>query len=99
MVKHTNKSSAVICGPRTKELIAMGLAALAAVAPASAGNRRPADLNTDGVVNAIDLVILLDDWSQDIDATGCKGRACKSDLSGDGIVNGTDLGILLADWG
>lgn len=47
------------------------------------------DLNGDGVVNGLDLGLMLSAWG----ATG--GPA---DLNNDGIVNGLDLGILLSNW-
>ncbi|RPG18443.1 MAG: hypothetical protein CBB69_006350 [Phycisphaera sp. TMED9] len=49
----------------------------------------PGDLNGDGLVNGIDLGLLLAAWGT-TDAT--------ADLDGDLIVNGPDLGLLLADW-
>ncbi len=49
----------------------------------------PADLNGDGVVDGVDLGILLSGW----------GSAGAGDLSGDGVVDGIDLGILLSAWG
>jgi len=49
----------------------------------------PADLNGDGVVNGVDLGILLIGWGGD-------GAA---DLNGDGLVNGSDLAQLLEAWG
>jgi hypothetical protein len=48
----------------------------------------PADLNGDGIVNGIDLGLLLGNW----------GGTGLGDLNGDGTVNGADLGILLASW-
>jgi hypothetical protein len=62
--------------------------AIADVAPGD-GARLPGDLNADGLVNGIDLGLLLAAWGTD-DAT--------ADLDGDLIVNGPDLGLLLADW-
>lgn len=50
-----------------------------------AGN--PADLNNDGVVNGMDLGILLGNW-------GGPG----GDINGDCITNGVDLGMLLGAW-
>ena len=60
----------------------------------------PADLNRDGVVNGIDLGILLASWSIPAGSFGCGGRPviCPADLNGDGIVDGLDLGILLVNW-
>jgi len=58
-----------------------------------------ADLNGDGVVNGLDLGILLANWSIPAGAPGCGGVVpCESDLNGDGVVDGLDLGILLASW-
>jgi hypothetical protein len=58
-----------------------------------------ADLNNDGVINGLDLGILLFDWSIPPGSPGCDGQTpCESDLNGDGLVNGLDLGILLAQW-
>ena len=59
------------------------------------------DLNCDGVVNGLDLGILLANWSIPPSALGCRGlpsSLCAADLNGDGLVNGLDLGILLASW-
>jgi hypothetical protein len=53
-------------------------------------NGNPADLNDDGVVNALDLAILLGAWGQ---AGGV------ADINGDGAVNALDLGVLLGAWG
>ena len=59
-----------------------------------------ADLNQDGVVNGIDLGVLLSNWSIPAGSPGCGGAApCAADLNGDGFVNGIDLGMLLANWG
>jgi hypothetical protein len=48
-----------------------------------------ADLNNDGVVNVMDLSIVLGRWGQ----TG------SGDINQDGTVNITDLSILLSSWG
>jgi hypothetical protein len=48
------------------------------------------DLNGDGLVNGIDLGILLGAWG------AAPGRA--ADLTQDGFVDGIDLGVLLANW-
>jgi hypothetical protein len=59
----------------------------------------PADLNNDGLVNGLDLGILLINWSIPAGSPGCGGALpCPSDLNGDGQVNGLDLGILLGSW-
>ena len=49
-----------------------------------------ADISVDGIVNGVDLAIVLSNW----DAVGSS-----ADLTGDGTVNGADLGIILAAWG
>jgi sugar lactone lactonase YvrE len=51
----------------------------------------PADLNQDGVVDALDLLILLDAWGP------CPG--CPEDLNGDGEVGVLDLLLMLDAWG
>ncbi|MFO0827583.1 MAG: FG-GAP-like repeat-containing protein [Phycisphaerales bacterium] len=48
----------------------------------------PADLNSDGVVDAADLAILLGAW----------GGTGPADLNGDGTVDAADLAILLGAW-
>ena len=59
----------------------------------------PADLNGDGVVDGIDLGILLANWSIPPGSPGCRGAVpCAADLNGDAVVDGIDLGILLASW-
>jgi len=59
----------------------------------------PADLNGDGVVNGIDLGILLANWSIPAGSPGCGGASpCPADVNVDGVVDGIDLGILLASW-
>lgn len=54
----------------------------------------PADLNDDGVVDGIDLGILLAAWGP-CPASG----ACPADFNDDNAVDGADLGVLLAAWG
>ncbi len=49
----------------------------------------PGDLNGDGVVNGLDLGLMLSAW-------GSNGGP--ADLNNDGIVNGLDLGIQLSNW-
>ena len=58
------------------------------------GSNCPADLNDDGVVDGIDLGLLLAAWGP------CPtSGACPADFNDDGAVDGSDLGILLAAWG
>jgi peptidoglycan/xylan/chitin deacetylase (PgdA/CDA1 family) len=54
---------------------------------------KPGDVNGDGLVNALDLSIMLSNWGK-TGATHAQG-----DLSGDGVVNALDLSILLTNWG
>jgi ligand-binding sensor domain-containing protein len=51
----------------------------------------PPDLNGDGVVNVVDLLILLDEWGE------CP-EGCLADLNGDGMVGVLDLLVLLEAW-
>jgi hypothetical protein len=55
-----------------------------------AGTRQavPGDLNGDGLVNAIDLSLLLGAW----------GTSGPGDINGDGLVGAADLSILLSNW-
>jgi hypothetical protein len=50
------------------------------------------DLNCDGLVNGLDLGILLSQW------TTPGGGGGSADFNADDLVNGLDLGILLANW-
>lgn len=50
-----------------------------------------ADLNCDGAVDVLDLLILLGSWGS------CSG--CDADLNGDNVVDVLDLLILLGNWG
>jgi hypothetical protein len=52
------------------------------------------DLNGDGTVGAVDLLILLASWGPRGDCTDCP-----ADLNGDYTVGVADLLILLANWG
>jgi hypothetical protein len=54
----------------------------------------PADLNDDGVVDGLDLLVLLGNWGS---CDNCND--CTADLNNDCIVDGLDLLLLLADWG
>lgn len=50
------------------------------------------DLFEDGVVNGIDLGVILSQWGPA--PTGTVG-----DINRDGVVNGADLGVIVAGWG
>ena len=55
-----------------------------------AGAAKVGDLNSDGIVNTLDLSILLTNWG---------AASATADLNHDGKVNVFDLSILLANWG
>jgi len=48
----------------------------------------PGDIDGDGIVDGVDLGLLLNAW----------GQPGPADINGDGIVDGADLGILLSNW-
>jgi formylglycine-generating enzyme required for sulfatase activity len=50
------------------------------------------DLTSDGVVNGLDLGILLGEW-------GTTGGATGADIDRSGLVGGGDLGLMLSAWG
>ena len=50
----------------------------------------PADINQDGSVDVIDLLIIIDQWGQ---------TDSPADINEDGIVNVSDLLIVIANWG
>jgi hypothetical protein len=52
-----------------------------------------ADLNGDGVVDGLDLALLLGGWGSCLTVD-----PCFADLNGDQVVNGLDLAMLLAAW-
>lgn len=56
-----------------------------------AGDDCPADLNGDGVVSTLDLLLLLADF-------GCVSN-CTADINGDGLSSTSDLLVLLAAYG
>ncbi len=50
----------------------------------------PSDINGDGIVDGIDLALVLGNWGP------CPG--CPADINGDGIVDGIDLAVVLGGW-
>ena len=56
----------------------------------AANSNLPGDENNDGIVNVLDLSVLLSHWNM-------AGQSV--DLNGDGTVNILDLSILLSHWG
>jgi hypothetical protein len=57
--------------------------------PSQSGSSVPGDVNTDGVINAADLSIVLGGW----------GQPGISDANGDGTTDAQDLSMVLANWG
>lgn len=55
------------------------------------------DFNGDGIVNGVDLGVLLGAWGVCPSPVG--SSPCSGDLDGDGVIDGTDLGTLLNAWG
>ena len=53
----------------------------------------PGDLNNDGIVNGVDLAIILSTWGL------CGSGDCIADINQDGLVNGVDLAVVLSNWG
>ena len=53
----------------------------------------PADVILDGVVNGIDLAVIINAWSTD------GGKFPRADIDGNGFVDGADLAIVLGSWG
>ena len=53
----------------------------------------PADLDSSGAVNGVDLAIILNTWGTN------GGKYPRADIDGDGIVGGTDLALVLGAWG
>jgi hypothetical protein len=51
----------------------------------------PADLNSDNIVNSVDLGMLMSFWNYTTKP--------KADLNQDGIVNSVDFGIMMSQWG
>ncbi len=56
------------------------------------GSSNSPDLNGDGAVNGLDLLVVLAAWGP------CGTTACQADLNDDGQVNGNDLVVVLAAW-
>jgi len=61
------------------------------------GGLPDADINDDGVVDGLDIGILLSQWSAG-GAPLCGATFCPADLNHDGVVDGIDLGIMLSQW-
>lgn len=76
----------------TNDIYAQQITADGSLGHAETGT--PGDLNDDGAVDGLDLLILLSAWGK------CDEPAdCPADLNNDGAVDGLDLLILLSNWG
>lgn len=53
----------------------------------------PGDVTGDGMVNALDLLAVIDNWGT------CPSKLCVGDGNNDGQVNVTDLLIVISNWG
>ncbi len=60
--------------------------------PAIGGVSVPGDIDGDGMVNGLDLAILLSNWGDGKESGGA------SDLNDDGVTDAADLTILLSNW-
>jgi hypothetical protein len=54
---------------------------------------RPGDVNRDGLVNSVDLAVVLTQWGI------CRPGSCAGDIDRTGMVDSADLGIVLTNWG
>jgi predicted outer membrane repeat protein len=64
----------------------------------TAGKPHPApiklgDLNGDGVVDGVDLLLVVSAWGD------CMDDCCPADLNLDGVIDGVDLLTILSNWG
>jgi hypothetical protein len=59
-------------------------------------NYIPGDINADGTVNILDLMILAASWQKQ---AGQRGYDLRADLNGDNRVDVFDLQIMAAHWG
>lgn len=60
----------------------------------STGTLRPADVNADGLINIIDIGIIIDNYGRTTGLT-----TPRADVNGDGIVNIIDIGIAIDNYG
>ena len=51
------------------------------------------DVNGDGVVDGVDLALMLSNWGP------CTTFPCAGDVNGDGVVDGADFAVILSSWG
>lgn len=57
------------------------------------------DINGDAIVDALDLLALMNAWGQCTMFGTAENPACDADLNGDGIVGEQDLLVLMRVWG
>ena len=58
------------------------------------GSAVPGDLDGDGLVNTVDLLLLFANWGHCADCNDCAGN-----LNDDCVVNTEDLLLLFSNWG
>jgi serine protease AprX len=90
-------SSDFVANGFTDPLFVRGYGIISAIAAAKK-NRLPADLNLDGLVNAVDLTALLAAWGLCIDPDPANGT-CIADIDLDGSIGGSDIVRILSAWG
>ena len=90
-------SSDFVANGFTDPLFIRGYGVISAIAAAKK-NRVPADLNLDGLVNAVDLTALLAAWGLCIDPDPANGT-CIADIDLDGSIGGSDIVRILSAWG
>jgi hypothetical protein len=76
--------------PESHKSFLFAIRAMARYGNQSYNTMQPSDLNSDGVVDVIDLSILVSRWGSS-DAT--------ADINGDGVVDALDLSVLVSNWG
>ena len=53
----------------------------------------PGDVNSSGVVNAVDISVILSAWGTN------GGKFPRADTDGSGVVDAADLSVVLSGWG
>ena len=87
-VREAEAAGLTAAGVTAKLTAVLEGAELPFMVPECAFGSTQGDLNGDGIVDGVDLTLLLGGW----------GTAGPGDLNGDGMVDGADLAILLALW-
>lgn len=56
----------------------------------------PGDANCDGMVNSVDLAVVLGAWGAE---AACEGELTRGDVTGDGAVGSADYSLVIGAWG